>query len=139
MKALYATIFAVLVGLATIPSMAQTIGYAAAIDRLAVSCGRDIDLYCNKINLGGGRVQRCLDQNQAKISASCRATIADVRALLQKRAAARANVPKICDVDIRRLCPGIVPGDGNLMECFFKAENRASGQCRQAVTDAGYR
>ena len=139
MKTIYAGVIASLVVLAASPSTAQTIGYAQAIDRLAVSCGKDIDQYCKKVNLGGGRVQQCLDQNQSRVSAGCRATQAEVKALLQKRAAARSYVLQVCDVDIRRLCPGVQPGDGNLLECFFKAENRASPQCRQAVTDAGYR
>jgi len=63
----------------------------------------------------------------------------EVPALLQKRAAARGYVLQVCDVDIRRLCAGVAPGDGNLLECFLKAERSASLQCRQAVTDAGYR
>ncbi len=139
MKTLYAGIIALLAIVGAGPALAQTIGYAAAIDRLAVACGKDIELYCKKINLGGGRVQQCLNQNQAKVSATCRSTQAEVMALLQKRAAARAYVLKACDIDLRRLCPGIQPGDGNLLECFMKAERSASAQCRQAVTDAGYR
>lgn len=121
------------------PATAQTIGYAQAIDRLAVACGKDIGQYCKTVNLGGGRVQQCLSQNQAKVSPGCRTTQTEVMALLQKRAAARNYVLQACDIDMRRLCPGVQPGDGNLLECFFKAEQRASAQCRQAVTDAGYR
>jgi outer membrane protein OmpA-like peptidoglycan-associated protein len=29
-------------------------------------------------------------------------------------------------------------GDGNLLECFYKAKQNVSPQCRQAVADAGY-
>ena len=50
---------------------AQTIGYADAIDRLAVACKADIDKFCKSEPLGGGRVQRCLDQ--AAVSPGCRA------------------------------------------------------------------
>ena len=133
-----ALVLSLLVGSAGI-STAQTIGYAEAIDRLAASCGSDIAKYCKAVNLGGGRIQACLDQNQAKVSGQCKATIVELRSLLQKRAAARVYVLKACDVDARRLCPGVQPGDGNLLECFMKAERSASAQCRQAVTDAGYR
>jgi hypothetical protein len=101
-------------------------------------CGKDIDKYCKKTNLGGGRVQQCLGQNQASVSARCKATVTEVRDLLQKRAEARVAVLRVCDVDIRRLCAGIQPGDGNLMECFYKARRNMSAQCQQAVVDAGY-
>jgi hypothetical protein len=121
------------------PAGAQTIGYAQAIDLLAANCGNDIAKYCKQANLGGGRVQRCLAQNQDKISARCKSANVEVATLIRKREAARQAVPKVCDVDIRRLCAGVVAGDGNLLECFMKAEARASAPCRQAVIDAGYR
>jgi OOP family OmpA-OmpF porin len=115
---------------------AQTIGYAEAIDRLAVACKADIAKFCKTEPLGGGRVQRCLDQ--ATVSPGCRAASAEVKNLLQRRAEARAAVPRACDVDSRRLCAGIQSGDGNLLECFHRTRARASAQCQKAITDAGY-
>jgi OmpA-OmpF porin, OOP family len=44
----------------------------------------------------------------------------------------------VCDADIRRLCAGIAPGDGNLMQCFFETRRNASAQCQQVVAAAGY-
>jgi OOP family OmpA-OmpF porin len=123
---------------ATGTASAQTIGYADAVGAFAVSCSNDIDKFCKKTDLGGGRVQQCLDQNQAGVSASCKTTISALRANIQKRAAARAAVLRVCDVDIRRLCAGIQQGDGNLMECFFKVRRNTSAQCQRAVVDAGY-
>lgn len=122
----------------TIVSAAQTIGYAEAIDRLARSCGADINKFCKKVNLGGGRVQACLDQNAAKVSAQCKITAHEVRVLIQQRVQARVSLMQVCDIDIRRLCPGVQPGDGNLLECFYKARQRASPQCQAAVVNAGY-
>jgi OmpA-OmpF porin, OOP family len=120
------------------PASAQTIGYAQAIDKLGVSCGRDIDKLCKKANLGGGRVTQCLNQNQAAVSGACKTSVAETTALVAARAQARAAVLRVCDSDIRRLCSGIQQGDGNLMECFYKAKQNMSPQCRKAVADAGY-
>jgi len=119
------------------PATAQTIGYAEAIDRLARACGADINKYCRQANLGGGRVQACLERSSG-VSANCRASAAEVRVLLQARAAARANVLKVCNAEVRRWCDGVQAGDGNLMECFAKAKPRFSAECRAAVSDAGY-
>jgi hypothetical protein len=136
------TIFAfaaVLLLAAPNPAAAQSsIGYAEAIDRLATSCGKDIDKFCKTVHLGGGRILQCLDRNAAGVSAQCKATRAEVQALLARRAEARRSVRKLCDVDIRRFCAGIQPGDGNLMECFYKAKARISPACQRAVADAGY-
>ena len=119
-------------------SNAQTVGFADAIAQLAVSCGNDIEKYCKTANLGGGRVQQCLDQNQASISPSCKTTMVNMNVQLQKRAAARASVMKACERDILKFCGGIQQGDGNLLECFSKAKRNMSAQCQQVVTDAGY-
>jgi hypothetical protein len=115
---------------------AQTIGYAGAIDRVSASCRADIQKHCKNVNLGGGRMLQCLDSSGA--SPSCRASITAVRVLVAKRAEARALIPRVCDADIRRVCAGVQPGDGNLMECFYKAKRNISPPCQQAVADAGY-
>lgn len=117
---------------------AQSIGYAQAIGYLGASCGNDIDKYCKKMNLGGGRITQCLDQNRGVVSPQCTSSIAQMQTLIANRARARASVLKICDLDLRRLCAGIQPGDGNLLECFMKVRKNASPQCQKAVTDAGY-
>jgi len=119
-------------------SNAQTVGFAAAIDRLAVSCGKDIEKFCKAEPLGGGRIKQCLERNQASVAPTCTAAIGQLTSLLQKRAAARASIAQVCERDRLRLCNGIEPGDGNLMECFYKVKQNVSQPCRQAVADAGY-
>ena len=121
------------------PSNAQSsIGYAQALDQLGRSCGKDIARFCQKVNLGGGRMTQCLEQNRAIISAQCKASITEMQTLLASRVQARAAVLRVCDADIRRLCTGVQQGDGNLMECFYKAKQNMSPQCRKTVADAGY-
>jgi OmpA-OmpF porin, OOP family len=120
------------------PSGAQSIGYADALGQLGASCGKDIERFCKKVNFGGGRMIQCLGQNEAAVSGRCKASYVQMRALLTTRAEARAAVLQICDVDIRRLCPGVQQGDGNLMECFYKAKRNVSPQCQKTVADAGY-
>lgn len=120
------------------PSVAQTVGYSQAIDRLAISCSKDIEKFCKKTNLGGGRMTQCLEQNRAAVSAGCRASVSDVAMLLRTRSRARAEVMSICNVDIRKFCPGMQAGDGNLMECFYKARQNMSAACQKSVSDAGY-
>lgn len=73
---------------------AQTIGYAEAHDRIAHSCGSDIERYCGNVALGGGAIKACLERNQAKISGQCRTVSAEAfdrksnLVLSQKRAEA---------------------------------------------------
>ena len=119
-------------------AFAQTVGYAEAIDQLGTSCGLDIAKFCKNESLGGGRVRQCLLRNQGSVSARCIGSVNALTSLLQKRAAARASVMQVCDVDIKRRCSGVEVGDGNLLECFFKTKENVSAPCRQAVADAGF-
>jgi OOP family OmpA-OmpF porin len=127
----------IFIGLALAPSYAQTIGYAEAIDHFAVACRSDINKFCKKEPLGGGQIRSCL-LRQSGLSPACRGSMTALATLLQKRAAARASVLRVCDRDIKRLCAGVQSGEGNLLECFFKAKANASAACRQAVADAGF-
>lgn len=120
------------------PLKAQTIGYAQAIDQLAVNCGKDINKLCKNVNLGGGRVQQCLAQNRARVSSLCLSTISQVRMELQNRAEARTSVMRVCGADIKRLCAGVQPGNANLLQCFFATKKYVSPRCKQAVANAGY-
>ena len=120
------------------PVSAQTVGYAEAIDQLATSCGPDIAKFCKNESLGGGRVRQCLLRNQGSVSARCIGSINALTGLLEKRAAARASVMRLCEVDIKRRCSGVEVGDGNLLECFYKTKENVSAPCRQAVADAGF-
>jgi OOP family OmpA-OmpF porin len=122
----------------TTPSNAQTIGYAEALGRLAVSCGKDINRFCSKANLGGGHVADCLERHQSRVSLACKATSNEVAALLKKRAAARASVRHVCELDRLRFCGGIQPGNAQILSCMYQARNALRPACRQALIDSGY-
>lgn len=119
-------------------SSAQTIGYAEALGALAASCGQDIGKFCNRANLGGGAVAECLERNQANVSPRCKATAFETATLLKKRAAARAAVPRLCELDRLKFCGGIEPGDAEIMGCMYASRNNLSQACRQALADSGY-
>jgi len=119
-------------------SRAQTVGYGEALAQLAANCGDDIANFCSKINLGGGQVAECLEQHWAKVSILCKGTNAAVATLIKKRARARADVPKLCELDRLKFCGGIEPGDGRLLDCFYKAKQSLDPACQQAILDAGY-
>ncbi len=122
----------------TNPSSAETIGYAEALGDLAVNCGKDIGRFCSKDNLGGGQVAECLERHQRQVSRACKAASSAVGALLRKRAAARASVAKVCELDRLRLCGSIQPGDARILGCMYKVRDNLSAACQQALIDSGY-
>lgn len=118
---------------------AQTVGFADAIKILSQSCGKDIDKYCKKANLGNNEIGQCLAQNSSKVSAQCNTDRVRVTALLEARFAAQAAVPKICERASQQYCQGMEPGSGHILKCLLKAERVVGDKCNEAINLAGYR
>jgi hypothetical protein len=122
------------------PAVAETIGYADAVQMLTAACGKDIDAHCGKVRLGSGRIEACLQEHASQVSAQCTATSAQVVALLDARAAAQAAAPKLCEGDIKRLCRNM-RNAGWTLRCLVRSDNvrKVSNKCNRAITEAGWR
>ncbi|MDB5604433.1 MAG: signal peptide protein [Bradyrhizobium sp.] len=118
---------------------AETMSFEDATAILGKSCAKDIESNCRGVNLDSIRTKDCLYRNQDSVSAQC--TADNVRAFdaIQKRIAARAAVPKLCERDASKLCGGLKKGDSKALECILTATRGVSARCNQAVGDAGYR
>jgi hypothetical protein len=117
---------------------AQTMSYKDAGALIAKSCGRDIERYCANVNMGGGALKDCLMKVEARLSPQCVTDYKTAQASLDKRAAAQAAVPSLCELDARRYCKGVKPGDGHYLSCLNMASKVVSGDCQQALADAGW-
>ncbi|OCP35169.1 cysteine rich repeat-containing protein [Ensifer sp. LC163] len=122
----------------TSASRADSISYADAVSTLANDCGSDIKKYCKGLNLGGGRIQACLEQHAGKVSPTCTMTLANVIASIKQREAAQSSFATVCKHDIAQYCKS-VKGEGNVLSCLNKATRVNEGQCGQAIIDAGWR
>lgn len=120
-------------------AQAATISFADAMTVLARDCGADVQKHCKGVNLGNNGIGNCLVQNQSKVSPVCIATLGAVRASLQQRLAAQADVLKVCRGDAARRCQGVVQSDAHTLDCLLKAANHVTKKCNAAITDAGWR
>lgn len=118
---------------------AETLSYADAIDKLAATCGKDINKYCKSARLGNNRIRDCLKQNDAKLSSSCRSNYGEVYSQVERRAQAQIDVLKVCRGDYERLCKGVTRAKGHTLNCLLKAKKRVKDKCNQMITDAGFR
>lgn len=116
----------------------QTMSYADAVTKLAADCGADIQKLCKGLNLGGGRIADCLQQNAAKVSPACKASVGDVFHSVDQREHAQTVYKEVCQRDMSKSCNGI-KGDGFVLACLVKKESRVSKECNQVITDAGWR
>ncbi|MCG5234990.1 cysteine rich repeat-containing protein [Xanthobacter oligotrophicus] len=120
------------------PAKAQTVSYAQAAGLLAQHCGGDIMKHCRGINLGNNAIHNCLAQNVAQLTPACAANHAGIREMTEARAAAQKQVYKACDRDAAQFCPGLVPGDGNIVSCLLEASKVVSATCTASLVNAGY-
>lgn len=117
---------------------AQTLSYADAVTKLASDCGTDIQKLCKGLNLGSGRIADCLQQNAAKVSPSCKASLGTVFQSITTREQAQTAYERVCQRDMSKSCNGI-KGDGFVLACLIKKQPRVSDECNQTITNAGWR
>lgn len=131
-------VLAALLACAGAEAHAQTVGYAQAAGLLAQHCGGDIMKLCRGLNLGNNAVHDCLAQNSGRLSPACAANHASIRQMTDARAAAQKQAFQACDRDRAQFCPGLVPGDGNIVSCLLEASKVVSAACTSALVNAGY-
>lgn len=140
MRRLYLLFAASFLLCGTAAASAQTLSYTQAIDQLAKACRADLEKHCKNVPLGGGRIRACVEAHKAQISANCKETSARIYASIARRVEAQNNIVRICDLDIKRICGGIVAGDANILNCMLEAKpSFISAACNQALTDTGWR
>jgi hypothetical protein len=93
-------------------------------------CAADVKQFCGDVKVGRGRVQECLRQNEAKLSQACgakrTAAAAKLRGYVEAFAAA-------CHRDADRLCAGVKPGSGRIVQCLLRQQDDLSTACQAQV------
>jgi len=99
-------------------------------------CAPDVAQLCKDVKPGGGRIVRCLKDNEAKLSNACRAKLAEDD---QKSRVYIAEFVDACHTDQERLCTGVQPGGGRLVRCLKQHDYELGPRCSaelQRVADA---
>ena len=89
----------------------------------AKPCAGDIAKFCSGVRQGGGRIAKCLKQNEAQLSPACKMQLAEV-----KEAVKEAH--QACEDDIMTYCGGIQPGGGRIMQCLKANRSHLSLRCK---------
>lgn len=124
---------------ATPPAFAETMSFESSAAILGESCGKDIDANCFGVNFDALRLKECLTRNQDAISPQCRADYAKAFDAIQKRVAARAAVPKMCERDQRKYCADAQNVFADVLGCLLKGPRGMTLNCNKAISEAGYR
>ncbi len=100
--------------------------FRARVEEFARACRRDIDRLCSETPTGRGRVVACLIRQQDDLSSSCEPEIERIQAAAETISTLRAA----CRADAERLCGGVPPEAGPLLDCLQANRSSLSDTCR---------
>ncbi len=91
-------------------------------------CADDVAKYCKDVKPGGGRLARCLKDNEKQLSPTCKASIEDSR----KKA---KEAHQACADDVQKHCKDVKPGQGRIVQCLKEHEKDLSPECKAKLTE----
>jgi hypothetical protein len=97
--------------------------------RGASPCAADIEKFCAKVPIGGGRIQACLTEHEKELSPECAARQQN----LQKEVGSLAAT---CRADIARFCSDVPPGRGRIVRCLEQRGKDVSPSCMDRLRKA---
>ena len=95
----------------------------------ATPCAADIEKFCAKVPMGGGRIQACLKEHEKELSPECAASHANLAKDMGSLAAS-------CRYDISRFCWDVSPGHGRVARCLEQHRSDLSPVCADRLRKA---
>ncbi len=107
------------------------------IETVANGCKEEIQKYCSQVTPGEGRVLACLYAYEDKLSGRCEYALYDAASRLERAVAALSYAVNECSADLKQYCSGVASGEGRLLDCLQKNDDKVSKRCKQARKDVG--
>jgi len=105
------------------------------VDSVAKGCEKEITTYCEDVTPGEGRILACLYAHEDKLTGRCEYALYDAAVQLERVVAALTYVTNECRDDLKAYCADVKPGEGRLIDCIEKNNEKVSDRCKQAIKD----
>lgn len=107
------------------------------VQTVADGCNTELEMYCKDVKPGDGRILACLFAHQDKLSGKCEYALFDAAVQLERAVAALAYVVNECADDLDKHCSSVAAGEGRLLACIEKNDNKVSSRCKDALKEVG--
>ena len=107
------------------------------LDTVVNGCKEELTTYCSNVNPGEGRLLACLFAYEDKLSGRCEYALYDAASQLERAVAALSYTMNECSSDLKEYCASVAAGEGRLLQCLQKNDEKVSKRCKQARKDVG--
>jgi len=107
------------------------------LETVANGCKEELEKYCSNVTPGEGRLLACLYAYGDKLSGRCEYALYDAASQLERAVAAISYTVNECSSDLKQYCANIEAGEGRLLQCLQKNDDKVSKRCKQARKDVG--
>ena len=93
-------------------------------------CRAELQKLCEGIQPGGGRLRKCVQENEGKLSPTCQRQVQERASRMQE---GRQQFRAACDPDIKQFCANVQPGGGRVIRCLQDHSKEVSPPCHQVL------
>jgi len=109
-----------------------------ALDTFVEGCRAELTTFCKDVTPGEGRVLACLYAFGDKLSPRCEYAVYDSMGQLNRTLTNLSYAVNECSADLQAYCAEIKPGEGRLLDCLKRNEDKVSRRCSSALKDVGW-
>lgn len=93
-------------------------------------CAADMEKFCKDVEKGGGKVHKCMKDNEANLSPECKSHMEKMKSTMK-------DVKEACMEDAQTHCmaDGKKMGRGHMRMCMKKNADKFSDGCKEAMKD----
>jgi hypothetical protein len=93
-------------------------------------CAEDAKKFCGDMKRGGGRIAKCMKENQAQLSPACQDAMKKAEERIEQ-------VKEECKGDVEKFCKGIKPGQGRILACLKSHQSELAPACAAEFNKGG--
>lgn len=95
-------------------------------------CKTDRETLCKDVEHGDGRMMKCFKDNEDKLSAGCKAHMAEKK---EKMKEMMKEISESCKGDVETHCAHIEKGKGRIMKCMKENKEKLSDACKAEIKE----